>query len=78
MGCIPLHPPRMANVTNSYGSREYYMDCFMDVLGDEADQDIDNVIDGFMMALEDLLAYHSKQSDAYRDIHLRVRQTLGM
>ena len=54
------------------------MDAFMDVLGDETDQNIDNVINGFMMALEDLLAYHSNQSDAYRDIHLRVRQALGM
>ena len=68
----------MANVTQSYGSKEDYMDRFLDVLGDETDQDIDNVINGFMMALEDLCAYHSKQSDAYRGIHLRLRQALGM
>ena len=79
MGCIPLHPPRMAHVVSSkYGTKEYYMDCFLEVLGDCTDQNVDNVVDGFMMALEDLLAYHSNQSDAYRDIHLRVRQTLGM
>ena len=54
------------------------MDCFLEVLGDCTDQNVDNVVDGFMMALEDLLAYHSNQSDAYRDIHLRVRQALGM
>ena len=68
----------MANVTYSHGSKEDYMDRFIDALGDETDQDIDNVVDGFMMALEDLLAYHSKQTDAYRGIHLRVRQALGM
>ena len=54
------------------------MDRFLDVLGDETDQDIDNVVDGFMMALEDLCAYHRNQSDAYRGIHLRIRQALGM
>ena len=54
------------------------MDRFLEVLGDETDQDVDNVVDGFMMALEDLCAYHQKQSDAYRAIHLRIRQALGM
>ena len=69
----------MAHVVSSeYGTKEYYMDCFLEVLGDCTDQKVDNVVDGFMMALEDLLAYHQNQSDAYRDIHLRVRQTLGM
>ena len=54
------------------------MDRFLDVLGDETDQDVESVLDGFMMALEDLCAYHSKQSDAYRTIHLRLRKALGM
>ena len=40
---------------SKYGTKEYYMDCFLEVLGDCTDQKVDNVVDGFMMALEDLL-----------------------
>lgn len=69
----------MANLT--YGTAEYYKEQFMDFIGDaQADQpeNGDNLIKGFLLALEDWCDYHKAQVNEYERLQQRVRQALAM
>ena len=54
------------------------MDCFLEVLGDCTDQKVDNVVDGFMMALKTFLLITKTSLMHTETSTTRVRQTLGM
>ena len=69
----------MAHLT--YGTPEFYAEGFSDYLAD-IDHDnpavTENLLKGFLLAIEDWLSYHSKQADEYTQLHKRVRESLGM
>lgn len=80
MVCIPLHPYRMADL-KTYGTPEFYADMFSDCLADADGKDPkygDNLVKGFLLALDDWLNYHKEQVDEYERIKQRVRQALAM
>jgi len=63
----------------NYGTPEYYKQGFADFLADvDADQPatVDNLVEGFLMAVGEWIDYHQKQADAYSNIRERVRQAL--
>ena len=63
----------------NYGTPEYYKEGFSDYLSDvEADNPatIDNLVEGFLLAIGDWLDYHQKQADAYTELRERVRKAL--
>ena len=63
----------------NYGTPEYYKEGFGDYLSDvEADNPatIDNLVEGFLLAIGDWLDYHQKQADAYTELRERVRKAL--
>lgn len=69
----------MANLT--YGTAEYYKEQFMDFLADaqvDHPEDGDNLIKGFLMALEDWCEYHKGQVNEYERLQQRVRQALAL
>ena len=64
-----------------YNSPENYADLFADILADiDADDPSygDNIVKGFLFAIDDWLAYHPKQTDAYTQLRQRVREALAM
>ena len=64
-----------------YNSPENYTDLFADILADiDADDSSygENIVKGFLFAIEDWLAYHQKQTDAYAQLRQRVREALAM
>ena len=61
--------------------RKYYAAMFADLLADVDGEDpeaTDNIMDGFMLALEDWFNYHDVQARTYSDLRLRVRKSLGV
>jgi hypothetical protein len=63
----------------NYGTPEYYKEGFSDYLSDiESDNPatIDNLVEGFLLAIGDWLDYHQKQADAYTELRERVRKAL--
>lgn len=69
----------MANLT--YGTAEYYKEQFMDFIADaQADEPEygDNLIKGFLLALEDWCEYHKGQVNEYERLQQRVRQALAL
>ena len=63
----------------TYGTAEYYKEQFMDFIADaQADTPEygDNLIKGFLLALEDWLNYHQDQVYEYERLRERVRQAL--
>ena len=79
MVCFPLNSNRMANL--EYGTPEYYKEQFMDFL---ADVDADypkyerNLVQGFILAIDDWRDYHAKQIVAYDRVKQRVRKALAV
>ena len=64
-----------------YNSPENYADLFADILADIDAEDPsygDNIVKGFLIAIEDWLAYHQKQTDEYAQLRERVREALAM
>jgi hypothetical protein len=64
-----------------YNSPENYADLFADILADiDADDSSygENIVKGFLFAIEDWLAYHQKQTDAYTQLRERVREALAV
>jgi len=64
-----------------YNSPENYADLFADILADIDADDLsygENIVKGFLFAIEDWLAYHQKQTDAYAQLRQRVREALAM
>ena len=69
----------MANMT--YGTAEFYAECFADFLADVDHADpgtVDNIIKGFLMSVEDWFNYHEQQANAYAQLRQRVREALAM
>ena len=67
----------MANLT--YGTADYYAECFSDFLADADAKDpvtVDNLIEGFYRAIDSWFEYHDEQARTYADIRKRVRQAL--
>ena len=63
----------------NYGTPEFYAEGFADYLADvDADNPatVDNLIEGFLVAVGDWLDYHKKQVDAYTELRERVRKAL--
>jgi hypothetical protein len=62
-----------------YGSVEYYAEGFSDYLADVEAEDpktVDNLMQGFYLALDNWFTYHDEQARAYADIRKRVREAL--
>ena len=62
-----------------YGSAEFYAEGFADYLADvDADNPatVDNLVEGFLVAVGDWLDYHQKQVDAYTELRERIRKAL--
>lgn len=74
----------MANLKNGYGTPEHYGDLFSDILADvdarnqSHPNEADCIVNGFLYALEDWFNYHDEQAQAYSDLRIRVRKTLGL
>jgi len=69
----------MANL--KYGTPEFYAEGFAEYLADvDADNPAatENLVTGFLIAIEDWLSYHTKQADEYSRLHKRVREALAM
>lgn len=65
----------------TYGTVEFYTEQFSDILADADGKDSrygDNMIKGFLLALDDWLNYHKEQVDEYERIKQRVCQALAM
>lgn len=64
-----------------YGTVEYYVDMFSDTLADVDGEDpatVDNILNGFYVALDDWFDYHKQQADAYGELRKRVREALAV
>ena len=64
-----------------YGTVEYYVDMFSDILADVDGEDpsnAENILNGFYVALDDWFDYHKQQADAYAELRVRVREALAM
>ena len=64
-----------------YNSPENYADLFADILADIDANDPsygENIVKGFLFAIDDWLAYHQKQTDAYTQLRQRVCEALAM
>lgn len=69
----------MAVNLKTYGTPEFYAEQFGDILADADGNDArygDNMIKGFLLALDDWLNYHKEQVDEYERIKQRVREAL--
>ena len=76
---IPIHPNRMANL--EYGTPEFYAECFADFLADVDNEDpgtVDNIIEGFLMSVDDWFNYHEQQANVYAQLRQRVREALAV
>ena len=63
----------------NYGTPEFYAEGFADYLADvDADNPatVDNLVEGFLVAVGDWLDYHQKQADAYKELRERIRKAL--
>jgi hypothetical protein len=71
----------MANVKD-FGSAEYYAEFFFQDLLADAQRDRpdtgDNLVKGFLLALEGWCDYHKGQVNEYERLHERVRQALAL
>ena len=79
MDFISIHPNLMANL--NYGTLEFYSEQFSDILADvdATSPDVaDNILNGFITALDEWLDYHDKQATAYAQLRQRVRKALTM
>jgi hypothetical protein len=72
----------MANVSNYYGTPEYYAEHFFQDFVADAQADSpeygDNLVKGFLLALKDWCEYHKGQVNEYERLHERVRQALAL
>ena len=67
--------------TYTYGTAEYYKEQFMDFVADVQADDPkygDNLVEGFLLALEEWRQYHSDQVNEYYRIGERVRKALAV
>jgi hypothetical protein len=67
--------------TLTYGTAEFYKEQFMDFIADaQADQPEygDNMIEGFLLALDDWCEYHKGQVNEFERLKQRVRQALAL
>jgi hypothetical protein len=74
---IPIHPNLMANL--NYGSLEWYSEQFSDILAEvdaSSPETNDNILNGFLRALDEWLTYHKEQADAYAQLRERVCKAL--
>jgi len=65
----------------TYGTPEFYKEQFMDFVGDaQADHPEygEALIQGFLLALDDWMQYHTTQAAHYGSLQERVRSTLGV
>ena len=73
----------MVNLMNDrYGSAEYYSELFSDIIADvDAEYSpnaTENMFQGFLLAIDSWLDYHSSQADEYTKYKERVLKALGM
>ena len=69
----------MAHMT--YGTPEFYKEQFMDFVADaQADSPEygEALIQGFLLALDDWMQYHTTQAAHYGNLQERVRSALGV
>lgn len=69
----------MANL--EYGTVEFYAEQFADILADvQSDEPVtgNNIVEGFIRALEDWKKYHQEQVYEYERIGERVRSALPL
>jgi hypothetical protein len=79
LGFIPLYSYLMANLT--YGTPDYYAELFGDILADvdyENPEYAENIVKGFLLAVNSFLDYHDKQTRAYDELGERVRKALSV
>ena len=64
-----------------YGTPEFYKEQFMDFVGDaQADSPEygEALIQGFLLALDDWMQYHTSQAEHYGNLQERVRSALSL
>ena len=69
----------MANLT--YGTAEYYAEQFSDWLADvdaERPNTVDNLLEGFCLAIDSWFDYHDAQARTYAELRKRVREALAV
>ena len=69
------------NTSYKYGTPEFYAEHFSDMIADVDSEDpatIDNILEGFMMSIDEWFTYHEQQANAYAKLRERVREALAM
>jgi len=65
-----------------YGTAEYYSEMFSDIIaeidGKGAPKSMENVLNGFLMAIDSWLEYHTDQANVYTDLRSRIHHSLGV
>jgi len=64
---------------HKYGTAEFYAEQFSDFLADAQADDPkygDNLVKGFLLAIDEWCDYHSAQVDEYNRLRERVRKAL--
>ena len=69
-------------MSKDYGTVEWYAEQFSDILADVSTEgplagNADIILEGFYQALYSWCDYHAAQSEAYSDMHLKLKETLG-
>ena len=70
----------MSNVTNSYGTPEYYAEEFSDFLADVGDSgtQMDNIVAGFFQAIDLWENYHTEAAKRYGSFRERIRKAWAL
>ena len=69
----------MSNVTNSYGTPEYYAEEFSDFLADVGDGPLmDNVVAGLFQAIDSWENYHTEAAKRYGSFRERIRKAWAL
>lgn len=62
-----------------FGTKEYYVEHFMDIIGDAADEvDPKLICDSFLFAIDQYLKYYETSADNLKDLRSRIRTALAM
>lgn len=68
-------------MTQQYGTPEYYKEGFADYLADldaENPATTENLMQGFLLAIDEWFSYHQAQANAYAQLRQRVREALAV
>ena len=61
-----------------YGTVKFYEEMFSDILADAAEEDVDNIYQGFLNSLESWFNYHDNAARKYAAFRQRVSEALSV